>query len=117
VDVWNILWSELHQPLTDADWGFIRMLGSSKWDEVERAAIARRVLEGKPRHGGRVRRVDLLVFFHAFPNLSYSLIKSRLGDKCIFLGLERDDDFARRRLLPGENTGPETWMVKLGSLH
>lgn len=58
-DIWNILWSELHQPLTDSDWGFIRMCGNGKWEEVERAAVARRVLEGKPRHGGRVRRVDL----------------------------------------------------------
>jgi hypothetical protein len=59
LDVWNVLWTELHQPLTDSDWGFIRMLGSSKWHEVEKAAAARRRLEGKPREGGRIRRVDL----------------------------------------------------------
>jgi hypothetical protein len=30
------------------------------------------------------------------------------------MGLEKDDDFARRRLFPGEAWVEETWIVKMG---
>jgi hypothetical protein len=33
----------------------------------------------------------------------------------IVKGLERDDDYAKKRLLPGEDLAEETWVVRMGS--
>ncbi|KAF8585921.1 hypothetical protein K439DRAFT_1632186 [Ramaria rubella] len=39
-----------------------------------------------------------------------------LGTRCMFRGLERDEDLARKRLMPGDNPG-EMWAVRFSSLH
>ncbi|KAG2142343.1 hypothetical protein DEU56DRAFT_793671 [Suillus clintonianus] len=35
----------------------------------------------------------------------------RLGSRVTFLGLVKDDAFARSRLIPGGGQPPETWVV------
>ena len=37
-----------------------------------------------------------------------------LGEAALFKGLEKDDDFVKLRLLPGDKSIPETWVVKFG---
>ncbi|KIJ49502.1 hypothetical protein M422DRAFT_225291 [Sphaerobolus stellatus SS14] len=39
-----------------------------------------------------------------------------LGTRCLFRGLERDDDLARRRLMPGDQP-TEVWVARFGSMH
>jgi len=37
-----------------------------------------------------------------------------LGEAALFKGLEKDDDYVKLRLLPGDKSIPETWVVKFG---
>jgi hypothetical protein len=38
-----------------------------------------------------------------------------LGPRCMFRGLERDEELARKRLMPGDRPG-DVWVVRFGSL-
>jgi len=40
-----------------------------------------------------------------------------LGSRCMFKGLERDDELVSRRLMPGDQLNPEVWVARFGSIH
>ncbi|PPR05900.1 hypothetical protein CVT24_006641 [Panaeolus cyanescens] len=90
--VWNALYNALQQPLADSEWGFI--VQDSKRLELVKNAIKKRT-DGNAKADKTPKRIDYL------------------GDATLFRGLEKDDEFAKTRLLPGAPPCKETWMVKL----
>lgn len=38
-----------------------------------------------------------------------------LGDATVFKGLDHDAEFAKARLMPGQEQYPETWVIKFGT--
>ena len=93
-DVWNALHTALQQPLADSEWGALSY-DASKAKKVQKAAKQRQS-EGDKDKG--LKRVDWLT------------------DNYIFRGLERDEDFAKRRLVYVDNECEETWVVKMVAL-
>ncbi|KAF8199793.1 hypothetical protein K438DRAFT_1822538 [Mycena galopus ATCC 62051] len=90
--VWDALHIGLQQPILDSEWGFI--IGDKKLREsIEKAAKKRADSDNEPG----LKRIDWL------------------GGNTIFKGLDRIEDFAELRLLPGTEPCTETWVVKLGS--
>ena len=90
-DVWNALHTALQQPLADSEWGALSH-DASRAKKVQKAAKQRQS-EGDKDKG--LKRVDWL------------------ADSFTFRGLERDDDFAKRRLVYVDNECEETWVVKM----
>lgn len=85
-DVWKALYSELQKPLSDAEWALA--------DEEARTSFAESA-------GGRSTRVPQRMDW--------------LGKSYIFLGLDKDDMFADKRLLPGREKCESTWVVKFAA--
>ena len=90
-DVWNALHVALQQPLADSEWGIISY-DPSRARKVQKA-IKQRQSEIDKDKG--LKRVDWL------------------ADSFIFRGLEKDDDFAKRRLAYVDSECEETWVVKM----
>lgn len=90
-DVWNALYAALQQPLADSEWGALAH-DLSRAKKVQKAARQRQS-EGDKDKG--LKRVDWV------------------ADNFIFRGLERDDDFAKRRLAYVDSECEETWVVRL----
>ena len=90
--VWDALYLGLQQPILDAEWALIISIGKKKQKEVE-AAAKKRLASSTDK---QLKRIDYL------------------GEATLFKGLEKDDDFAKLRLLPGDKSIPETWVVKFG---
>lgn len=91
-DVWKALHSALQEPLKDSEWALVNGT-SGEWSRrqrVEEAAAARTSGDTE------LLRIDWL------------------GEETVFRGLDREDDFARRRLLPGGEECEETWVVRFG---
>ncbi|GLB37004.1 hypothetical protein LshimejAT787_0400550 [Lyophyllum shimeji] len=100
--VWEALYYGLQQPIADSEWGLIVSLGrgngfgSRKQKEVvERAAKKR--LEENVGDQVRLRRVDYL------------------GEATVLKGLEKDEEFAELRLLPGNKRCRDTWIATFGT--
>jgi len=91
-DVWNALHAALQNPLADSEWGILSCDPSSA-KKVQKAAKQRQSEVDKDKKG--LKRVDWV------------------GDNFIFRGLERDDDFAKRRLVYLDSECEETWVVKM----
>ncbi|KDR67540.1 hypothetical protein GALMADRAFT_258196 [Galerina marginata CBS 339.88] len=93
-DVWNSLYSALQEPIADSEWGFI----IKEKDQVAtiQDAVKQR-LEKDKMSDKKPLRIDYL------------------GDTTLFRGLEKDDDYAKLRLLPHAKRCEETWVVKLMS--
>ncbi|KAJ6498929.1 hypothetical protein C8R45DRAFT_98187 [Mycena sanguinolenta] len=90
--IWDAIHAALQQPLADSEWGFL--VGDKKLREaIKKTAKKRAESDGDPK----LKRIDYL------------------GSNTIFKGLDRIDDFADTRLLPGTESFNETWVVKLGS--
>lgn len=94
-DIWKTLYSAMQEPLRDSEWA---LLLDSSWSErearrrnIEQAGSKRTIEGGK---GSFVRRLDWL------------------GDKTVFRGLTKDDELARRRLMPGMQWCEDTWVVR-----
>ncbi|KAK7005846.1 C2H2-type domain-containing protein [Favolaschia claudopus] len=91
--VWDAIWAALQQPIVDSEWGII--VSDKKLREtIEKAAKKRSDYDGEPKF----KRIDWL------------------GSSTIFRGLDKMQDFAEQRVLPGV-TEPclETWVIKLGT--
>ncbi|KAH7889080.1 hypothetical protein F5I97DRAFT_786536 [Phlebopus sp. FC_14] len=89
--VFEALYSMLQEPIADSEWG-IAIHDKSRKETIEKAAKARQDKDKDKK----LRRIDWL------------------GETTAFKGLEKDEDFERKRLLPGTQACPETWVVKFG---
>ncbi|KAF9236346.1 hypothetical protein BU15DRAFT_77061 [Melanogaster broomeanus] len=89
--VFEALYSMLQEPIADSEWGIV-LHDKSKKEAIEKAAKARQEKDKDKR----LKRIDWL------------------GDTTAFRGLERDEEFEKKRLLPGAHGCPETWVVKFG---
>jgi hypothetical protein len=94
--VWEALHLALHEEVEDSEWGLIVT------DEDSRRRVlkaARKRWDGSKESGPHVlKRIDFL------------------GERTVFVGLEKNEEFEKERQLPGEPLGSaETWVVKLGS--
>ncbi|KAG6919360.1 hypothetical protein DXG01_006909 [Tephrocybe rancida] len=77
--VWDAIYQGLQEPIADSEWGLILNIKKQR-DVVERAAAKRR--EANKDDDKPLRRIDYL------------------GETTMFKGLDRDEDFAKMRLLP-----------------
>lgn len=82
----------LQEPIADSEWGIVCSLDKARRETIEKAAKARTEKDKVKK----LKRIDWL------------------GDKTAFRGLEKDDEFAKNRLLPEATACPETWVVKFG---
>ncbi|KIK78432.1 hypothetical protein PAXRUDRAFT_834565 [Paxillus rubicundulus Ve08.2h10] len=89
--VFEAIYTMLQEPIADSEWGIV-VHEKSKKEGIEKAAKAR---QGKDKNK-RLKRIDWL------------------GDTTAFKGLERDEEFEKKRLLPGTQACAETWVVKFG---
>ncbi|KAH7925652.1 hypothetical protein BV22DRAFT_1160389 [Leucogyrophana mollusca] len=117
LDVLAALHSALQAPLADAEWGAA--------DEERRAGLRR----------ARERRVGMVVGVGVGTDVGVDVDVGKrlgmgarvgtgtgesrgllrvdwLGRRTVFAGLVRDEEFARRRLYPGSECPPETWVVE-----
>lgn len=90
-DVWNALHTALQQPLADSEWGALSH-DATRAKRVQKAAKQRQSEVDKDK---ALKRVDWL------------------ADNFVFRGLEKDDDFAKRRLAYVDSECEETWVVKM----
>ena len=90
-DVWNALHTALQQPLADSEWGALSH-DPSRAKKVQKAAKQR---QSEIDKGKGLKRVDWV------------------ADSFIFRGLEKDDEFAKRRLAYVDSECEETWVVKM----
>lgn len=109
LDVFFHLHSALQYPLTDTEWG---IAGDAKRASLIRACNRRLlVLQGSSNSTARTVSFDRSV--QREPLL---LRVDWLGSSVAFMGLFKDEAFARRRFLPGGGEHPETWVVKFQKL-
>ncbi|TFK21894.1 hypothetical protein FA15DRAFT_623280 [Coprinopsis marcescibilis] len=92
--VWDALYACLQEPIQDSEWGLI-ILDKKAKERIEAAAKKR--TEADPSSDKRIKRIDYL------------------GDVTLFKGLEKDDDYAKTRLMPTTQAWHDTWLVKLTS--
>ena len=85
------LYAMLQELIADSEWG-IAMHDKSRKETIEKAANAR---HGKDKDS-RLKRIDWL------------------GENTAFKGLEQDEEFEKKRLLPGAQACKETWVIKFG---
>ncbi|KAF9227026.1 hypothetical protein BS17DRAFT_793633 [Gyrodon lividus] len=90
--VFEAIYSMLQEPIADSEWGIV-VHEKSKKEAIEKAA---KVRHEKEKDHKRFKRIDWL------------------GDMTAFKGLEKDEDFEKKRLLPGAHACAETWVVKFG---
>jgi hypothetical protein len=90
-DVWSALHTALQKSLADSEWGALSH-DPSDAKKVQKAAKQRQSEVDKDK---TLKRVDWL------------------ADGFIFRGLEKDDDFAKRRLAYVDSECQETWVVKM----
>ncbi|KAF9654019.1 hypothetical protein BDM02DRAFT_3107236 [Thelephora ganbajun] len=90
-DIWNALHAALQQPLADSEWGALSH-DPSRAKKVQKAAKQRQFEVDKDKG---LKRVDWV------------------AENFILRGLEKDDDFAKRRLAYVDSDCEETWVVKM----
>ncbi|KAI6121890.1 hypothetical protein EDD16DRAFT_862185 [Pisolithus croceorrhizus] len=90
--VFDGLYKMLQEPLADSEWGIVCTLDKSRRETIEKAAKARMERDKVKK----LKRIDWL------------------GDMTAFKGLEKDDEFEKKRLLPEMAPCPETWVAKFG---
>ena len=103
-NIWVGLHAMLQEPIADSEWALV-VLGFGdrrKREAIERAAERRRDKarargDSKGAKDRALKRIDFL------------------GEDVIFRGLEKDDDYAKKRLFPTEQECAETWVVRMGS--
>ncbi|KAG1827771.1 hypothetical protein EV424DRAFT_596472 [Suillus variegatus] len=109
LDVLSTLHVALQCPLTDTEWGtagddkrasLIRARDRRLWIQLALHGSSNRVAHTRPT----VQREPLL------------LRVDWLGSSVAFMGLVKDEAFARRRLVPGGMEPPETWVMKFHKL-
>jgi len=94
-DIWDAVFTSLNQSLADSEWGLI-VGDKERARKIEKCGKKRQEAE-KDAKGKKLKRIDWL------------------GDMCIFRGLEKDDEFAKRRTAYADETCSETLVVKMTS--
>jgi hypothetical protein len=89
--IFDALYNMLQDHIDDSEWGIV-IHEKSRKEAIEKAAKTRQEKDKDKR----LKRVDWL------------------GDTPMFKGLEKDDEFEKKRLLPGGAGVAETWVVKFG---
>ncbi|KAI9571776.1 hypothetical protein HD554DRAFT_2016645 [Boletus coccyginus] len=89
--IFEALYAMLQEPIVDSEWGIV-VNDKSKKETIEKAAKAR---QDKDKDA-RLKRIDWL------------------GETTAFKGLERDEEFEKKRSLPGTQARKETWVIKFG---
>ncbi|KAG1901863.1 uncharacterized protein F5891DRAFT_1186892 [Suillus fuscotomentosus] len=113
LDVLSTLHAALQRPLTDTEWG---AAGDDKRASLIRARDRRLriqpVLHGSSNPAAPAR--PTVSFEKAVPRQQEPLLLrvDWLGSSVAFIGLVKDEAFARKRFVPGGREHPETWMVK-----
>lgn len=109
--VLTALHAALQRPLTDTEWG---AAGEDKHKSLLRARDRRRAIIPSENSGERTRRTVRFADTIQEPARSeHAVLRvDWLGPRVAFGGLIKDDTFARRRLIPGAENPPETWVVK-----
>jgi hypothetical protein len=104
--VWDAVYAALQEPIADSEWGLI----------VDNEECRKRVEKAARK------RYEMIDKDSGNDNLNRSSSNSKglkridwLGEKTLFKGLEKDDEFAKTRLLPGLQVCSETWVVKFGA--
>lgn len=104
-NIWHGLYLMLQEPIADSEWGMLCLPafgGSKKREAVERAAERRRErMRARGDHKGSkdktLKRIDFL------------------GVDVVFRGLEKDDDYAKKRYFPTQDECEEVWIIKTAS--
>ncbi|KAG2135770.1 hypothetical protein DEU56DRAFT_806427 [Suillus clintonianus] len=118
-DVLAALHTALQCPLTDTEWGTAR---GDKRASLLRAHDRRLRIEpallGRAHSAGHTSFAPGANVPHRRPVQPEPLLLriDWLGPRVAFLGLVKDDAFARSRLIPGSGQPPETWVVKFQRL-
>lgn len=88
--IYEGLYRMLQEPIEDSEWG-IAILNQARKETIEWAARA------STRRNKPYKRIHWL------------------GEKTVFVGLEKDEKLERSRLLPGMEPCPETWVARFES--
>ncbi|PSR73214.1 hypothetical protein PHLCEN_2v10935 [Hermanssonia centrifuga] len=91
--VWSKIYEALQEDITESEWAWICD------DERQRRELERAMKQRAEKTGDktpRPKRIDWL------------------GEMTIFEGLEKDDVYAKKILLPGKEECVETWVIRLG---
>ncbi|KAG1827769.1 hypothetical protein EV424DRAFT_1345273 [Suillus variegatus] len=113
LNVLSTLHAALQRPLTDTEWG---AAGDDKRASLIRARDRRLriqpALHGSSNPAAPTR--PTVSFEKAVPRQQEPLLLrvDLLGSSVAFIGLVKDEAFARKRFVPGGREHPETWMVK-----
>lgn len=91
-NIWDALHAALQEPLADSEWGALSH-DPSRAKRVQKAAKQRQT-DGVDKDK-ILKRVDWV------------------AEAFVFRGLEKDDEFAKRRLAYVDNECEETWLVKM----
>lgn len=91
-DVWGGIYAALQAKIADSEWGFI--VKDKNLVEAVNKSIQRRV-RADPGASKHPLRIDCL------------------GDAVLFRGIERDDEYAKLRLMPMADKVKETWVIRL----
>jgi len=93
-NIWTALHVALQEPIVDSEWGVISV-DKDRMRKVERAAKRRQEVE-KDR-SKKLKRIDWLM------------------EGFVFKGLEKDEEFAKRRLAYKDEEYPEVLIVKMAT--
>lgn len=104
-NIWHGLHLMLQEPLADSEWAMLCLPafgGAKKREATERAAERRREKarsrgDYKAAKDKALRRIDFL------------------GVDTMFRGLEKDDDYAKKRAFPTQDECEEVWVMKTSS--
>ncbi|KAG2135765.1 hypothetical protein DEU56DRAFT_806397 [Suillus clintonianus] len=119
LDVLATLHAALQLPLTDAEWA---TTGYNKRASLIRARGRRLALRGSSNSAARTRptvRFTLGTYAsnHRPVQRESPLLRvDWLGSRVAFMGLVKDEAFARSRLIPGGGEPPETWVIRFQRL-
>ncbi|KAG2031462.1 hypothetical protein BDR03DRAFT_111139 [Suillus americanus] len=123
LDVLATLHAALQRPLTDTEWG---TAGNDKRASLIRARDRRSMmqpaLQGSSDSAARSAPTARSVPGANVPNHrlvqreSLLLRVDWLGSRVTFVGLIKDEAFAKSRLIPGGGDPPDTWVVKFKRL-
>ncbi|KAF9444006.1 hypothetical protein P691DRAFT_712503 [Macrolepiota fuliginosa MF-IS2] len=100
--IWNAVWSLLQQPLEDSEWGMLCAGGDAGQKRIDEIIAAnKKRLELNSFGDKRLLRCDYL------------------GENVWFVGLEKDEQYQKKRLLPGSKQAQQpmeenTWLISMG---
>ncbi|KDQ55748.1 hypothetical protein JAAARDRAFT_133386 [Jaapia argillacea MUCL 33604] len=95
--VWQAIYNALQVDIVDSEWGILVVCGGNNQEDRRKGMLKAAKKRGDNSGGPvKMKRIDWL------------------GDKTMFKGLDRDDGFAEKMIMPGTDRCDETWVIKLG---